>query len=510
MVIAAVAAGLLVLLAFAGLRYGFAAGPVRAAVEARLSATFGQPVTVGTLRVSLFPDVVFTGSDVRLGAGDERAPSIAVARVTVRPRVRTLFGGAPAVAEVLLDSFSVSVFRSVNDGWRVPAVAPASRAPSSGGVSIERVRVTNGRIRIYDQAANGTLHESAGIDDVEAELVPGDDGLHIAPLKGRVGGASIVGDARVSAKAVQLQFSAPSFADSDLDPLLALAANGRPRVVSLDGAGSVNVTIAIDRGTARLVGEGTVSAPAVTIGPLKVAGLQAPFRLAGARLVFAPTTFALSGGWHRGTTVLDLGADPPRWSGEGRLERIDTGALLDAIAGRDTHVDGTGGIDADVRGRLDERFAEALAGRARLRVTSGVLRDFPLIAAVNRTLRLAEAESRDTRFERLSATLSLENAVATTSDLEIDAADLRVRAAGTIGFDGALDLRGRAIVSAARAAEAVARVHELARLRTRGEMVLPLTISGTLDQPRFGIDLNSAVEQGVRDELRRRLKRIIK
>ena len=58
-------------------------------------------------------------------------------------------------------------------------------------------------------------------------------------------------------------------------------------------------------------------------------------------------------------------------------------------------------------------------------------------------------------------------------------------------------------------------MRELARLRnSRGEIVLPLTIAGTLDSPQFGIDVESAiregVREGVRDELLPRLRRIIR
>jgi len=140
-----------------------------------------------------------------------------------------------------------------------------------------------------------------------------------------------------------------------------------------------------------------------------------------------------------------------------------------------------------------------------------VLHDFPLLTTVNRALRLADAESNDTRFEQLSATLAIARGVAATDDLVMTAGHLRVEVAGRIGFDRALDLRGRALVSADRVAEGVASVRELARARNaRGEIEVPLTIAGTLDAPRFGLDMEAAIRQGVRDELMRRLRRIIR
>jgi hypothetical protein len=492
------------------IRYGLAAGPVRAAIESRLSATLGQPVTIGTLRISLTPRVALRGTGVRVGAADTAVPSIDIPRVVVFPNVRSLFSNSIIVEDVLLDGLAVSVLRGTDEGWRVPSVMPAPDGDSAGGVAIKRVRITGGQIRVFEPSAGG-VSLASGITDLEADLVPDADGLSITPLKGRIGGASISGQAHVTPGAVRLEFNAPSVADADLPAMLALAGSGRPEILRLDRPVSMSVTAVIDRATLRLTGNGTLDAPALTVGPFRLDGLKAPFRIAGPRLTFAPTVFSTSGGSHRGTLTLDLSTTPPRWTAASRLERIDTGALLDAVAGRDTRVEGEGHVEMNMRGRVDETFAQTMAGRARLQVARGVLRDFPLLASINRAFKLAEADSRDTRFERLSASFDVSGGAATTSDLAIDAADLRVTAAGRIGFDGALNLRGRAAVSAERASAAVASVRELARLRSgSGEIVVPLTIAGTLDQPQFGIDVKAAVGEGLRDELLRRLRRIIK
>ena len=151
-----------------------------------------------------------------------------------------------------------------------------------------------------------------------------------------------------------------------------------------------------------------------------------------------------------------------------------------------------------------------MQGRARVVVSDGIVHQFPLLAAINSALRLSEGDLRDTRFERLSATLAIANGRATTGDLVLEASEVRVVTAGTIGFDRTLDLRGQATLSAERTAAVVASVRELSRLRQHGQIELPLTISGTLDDPRFGIDMKGAIEKGIKDELLRRLGIIIR
>ena len=74
-----------------------------------------------------------------------------------------------------------------------------------------------------------------------------------------------------------------------------------------------------------------------------------------------------------------------------------------------------------------------------------------------------------------------------------------------------MDLRGRAIVAAERVAAGVDSVHELARLRKgSGEIVVPLTITGSLDAPKFDIDVATIIREGVVDELKRRIRRLFK
>jgi hypothetical protein len=187
------------------------------------------------------------------------------------------------------------------------------------------------------------------------------------------------------------------------------------------------------------------------------------------------------------------------------------GALLDTVAGRDAKLDGRGSIDAKLNGRFEPGFLTRMDGGARVVVSNGVLHDFPLLATVNRALRLSEGDGQDTRFEQLSASLAIARGTATTDDLTIQAGHLRAVLSGRIGFDRSLDLRGRAIVAAERVAAGVDSVHELARLRNaNGEVVVPLTITGSLDAPKFDIDVGSIIREGVVDELKRRLRRLIK
>ena len=482
---------------------------VRSAAETRLSALLGEPVTIGSIGVSLLPRPAFTGSNVRVGAEDRQAPGIRIDRLRLGVQLRTLFTETVRIDEIRLDGFTVALRRDKSGRWHVPPAFPAPARGARSAVAIDRVSVVGGRILVFHEA-NGATRETSRIDDVAADMAIEPAGLRLAPLSGRVGGATIDGEAATDARSIRLRFDAPAINDADLAPLVGLLAWVRPVTIRLDEAAATSVAISIDRASSRLSGKGTLRMPAVTVDRLRLRQLDAPFTIDGTQLTFAPATLALHGGSHTGRVTLSLDRDPARWAADSRLERIDVGELLDTLAARDVGLESTGRVEAKLRGRIEQDFIAGSEGAARVALADGVLRNFPLLATVNRTLRLADAAGNDTRFERLSATLAIAGGLASTDDLVMDAAHLRVHLAGRIGFNRTIDLRGRAIVSAERAAAAVASVRELARLRRGGEIVLPLTIGGTLDAPRFGIDVETAIREGLQEELKRRLQRLIR
>jgi uncharacterized protein involved in outer membrane biogenesis len=508
-VIAVVLGGFAALAVLLTIRGSLIADFVREIAESRLSTALGQPVAIGQLGFSLTPRPAFTGSDIRVGDATQQAPAVRLDRVEVFPVLRSFLQGPIHVTEVRLDGFTVSILRDAGGRWRAPAVFPAPTRGAGGGIGIDRVRVTGGRLSIFE-GANGALRERSRIDDMRTDLLVGLGGLRLAPLTGRVGGAAISGQAETDPQSVRLDFSAPAIRDADLPALFGLLAASRPAVLRVDEPAAVSVSVSIDRATSRLRGSGTLRAPALTVEPLRLQQLNAPFLVQGTQLTFTPTTFTINGGSHEGRFTLMLG-DAPAWAMDGRVHDLDVGALLDTVAGRDAKLDGRGRIDAKLKGRFEPGFLTRMDGGARLVVSNGVLHDFPLLATVNRALRLSEGDGQDTRFEELSASLAIARGTATTDDLVIQAGHLRTVLSGQIGFDRSLDLRGRAIVSAERVAAAVGSVHELARLRkASGEVVVPLTITGSLDAPKFDIDVGSIIREGVVDELKRRMRRLIK
>ena len=516
---AVLVSGLIIVgLAFAAVRSSLHPDAIRRDAETRLSAMLGQPVSIGRMHVSMLPVPAVIGSDVAVGPDRER-PELALQRIRLVPRITSLFSGPYVIREVVLEGLAVRIVRE-SGRWRFPTVAPAPGGDTGTGLVIERVSLSDGVVRVFELTGKPSSENmTSRIEDIEGLAVAGADGLRVAPIRGQVGGAEITGEAVLNAREARMDFAMAGARGEDLDDVLGLATIARPEFVTLHKPAAVTLSIRIDRTKAQLSGTGTLRAPEVGFYSLRLHGLEAPIKTDGVQLTFDPATFSLYGGNHRGAMSVDLVRS--RWALDSKITDLDVGDFLSALAGGDQRIDGTGSATTALRGRLGDPMPQGLEGRMTVNVANGVIREFPLLSAINRALRLAEGDARDTRFERLSATLAfagvrssaeaLGPGHATTDDLVMLAREVRVEAAGRIGFDRSLDLAGVAVLSPERTASAIRSVRELSGLRNeRGELELPLTITGTLDNPTFGIDLKAIIARSIKEELRRGIRRLFR
>ena len=484
------------------------ADTLRAAAESRLSAMLGQPVKIGEIGISLFP-VAASGTRITIGSSSEPA-DLALERIRIIPRVGSLFRGPYVIREVTLDGLDVRIARESTGRWRFPSVVPVSGGGEGSGVTIERVRLRRGRVRIVAVDARNVVRETSTIDGIEGESVADATSLRIAPLTGRVGTSQVSGSASVNGREAVLDFAMPSIAPNDLPAVMALSAGEAPDVVRLTKPAAVKMSVRINRTNGRLTGSGSLGAPQVGFYSLQLTNLESPISTNGAQITFQPATFSMYRGTHHGKMVIDLSRTPAQWRAESSVKDIDVSDFLAALTGSEQRLDGTASATSLLHAPVGAPMPRGLVGRLELRVTNGVVREFPMLAAINRALRLAEGSGRDTQFERLSGTFVLNGSdAATTDDLLMMARDMRVRAAGRIGFERWLDLDGLAMFSPERTAEAIRSVRELSALRNeQGELELPIHIGGTLDAPAFNIDLQAALTRSIKDELQRRLRRL--
>ena len=482
---------------------------VRGAIEQRLAALLGQPVTIGELGISFSPLFSVSAAGLRIGQANVIAPALSVERIVVRPRLGPLLRRTVIIQDVELRGFVVSLLRDARGQWHVPPIAPAPGPGEGSGATIERVRVADGRIRIFDETARGEVVAASGIDGISTIIEPTREGLQLSSIEGRIGGAAIRGTARTNKRAIELEFSADEISDEDLPALIGLLGTERPPFLQLGETASVTASVGVDRASSRLSGKGSLRAARVVLEPLQIQQVNAPFTIAGDRLHFSPITFTLARGSHTGSVTMRF--DPTRWAIDSRLTGMNVKEFLDTLAGSDQRLEGFGSVSAALSGRVDEALMASATGGLRLTITDGVIRKFPMLAAIDRALKLTAQAQGDTAFERMTGTFDVGKGSARTEDLVIEARDVRVQASGRIGADRSLDMRATAVLSPERSARAIASIKELKGMRNaQGQVAVPLTIAGSLDAPAFNIDMASILKKGAMDELNRQLRRIIR
>jgi hypothetical protein len=426
------------------------------------------------------------------------------------PRLRSLVTDAIVIEDVFLEVLQVAALRDAEGHWHVPVALPADPAEGEPRLAVQRTKITGGRVAVFDGTPGGTAQAAGEISDIEATLAGEPDRTRLRDLRARVGRAALRGEAEIEPGAVRMNVQVDGIRDDDLPALLGLLGAERPEPLGLPDTASATVSVQMNRATGELTGRGRLGAPAVRLDPLVLRDFEAPLRIDQRRLALDPATFTLHGGTHRGRIAIDLRQAPATWSLDSTLDTIDVGDFLGTLAEGGRRLQGRGRLSAALQGRAGEPLAQTLRGRARVTVVDGVVQDFPLLSAVNQALKVADTHGRDVRFSRLSATLDIAAGRARTEDLLLEAADVRIPLTGGIGLAGALDLTGRVVFSAARSAEMIRSVRELTGLRnTRGEIEVPVTITGTADDPSFALDLQAMLGKAVEDELRRRLRRLI-
>jgi hypothetical protein len=149
-----------------------------------------------------------------------------------------------------------------------------------------------------------------------------------------------------------------------------------------------------------------------------------------------------------------------------------------------------------------------MSGTVEMALTNGVIRNFPLLAAINRALRLTGGEGKDTRFERLSATVELARGVMRTDNALLSAGEVTATAAGAISVDKRIDMAGTAVFSREASARMIASVREIAGARNdRGEVEVPFRVTGPIDAPAFAIDAEKILGRAIRKEIERNIRR---
>jgi type II secretion system protein N len=211
----------------------------------------------------------------------------------------------------------------------------------------------------------------------------------------------------------------------------------------------------------------------------------------------SPLAFDLFGGRYEGAVSVTLGTAEPTFRWTAAISNIDV-AKATAFAGAPGTATGTlsGKVDLTGRGTDAARAMKTVKGSVRLDVTQGVVRNLGLVRSVGAATALSlEGLQRaaagitdvDEPFTHLGATITVSDGLATTDDLQFDAADLSMTVSGTARLEGGvLNMRAQLQLSEALSREVHQKMLRLSQ--QEGRVTLPATITGTFADPSVKVD----------------------
>ena len=495
-------------------------GAARSRIASALSSALGQPVAIGGLSASIFPTPSLSARDIQVGGADSSAaPGVSLAALRIVPRLSSLLPGRTlTIDHVDLNGLVLSVRRDSAGRWLVPVPPSPSADTTNGGDAIElnQLRAREGSIRVVDDQLRtpGGGPTVTTITGVEADMEARGGRVKVSRFTGRLGESVVTGSTEMGPKGAEIALRSESVHSSDLPALFALAGIPASPLLSIAGKAPFEMTVSLTPGFASHSATGKASIERVKFGTLAFEGAQAPFRLEGGVFTLDPLTFTTYGGRQQGIVSVDLNQPAAVYSIRTSVQGLDVDQALSANTTMKNFLAGKGSVAGNVRGSGNTAAAlkRSLTGTLKFELTDGVIRNFPLLAAINQALGITGGTGRDTKFQSLSGTATIGGGKARTNDLALRAGELTLTGRGTLGFDQRLDLRMMASASPEMSKQLVQRVGLLGRLSNdRGQVTFPVIVTGTTTAPKISVDLGSIakkqlegeVEKGVLDLLQK-------
>jgi len=224
-----------------------------------------------------------------------------------------------------------------------------------------------------------------------------------------------------------------------------------------------------------------------------------------------PLTAGLYGGRHRGAITMDTRRTPTSFAVVSQLEKVDANRLASATTSLRDVIFGAIGTKARLSfgGAGSEAIARSLNGTFSLNLADGRLGNVNLAQEISRLAQFITNKPVADRFTRvagLTGTFNVVNGLATTSDLAASIEGGTLGAAGTINLaDQALNLQVTAVLardySDRVGGTAIGGYLTTVLANQNGELVIPLTVTGTAQQPRISPDAQRLADMRLRNLL---------
>ena len=262
----------------------------------------------------------------------------------------------------------------------------------------------------------------------------------------------------------------------------------------------------------RTTGSGRVRVGSLTYGQVAMDDVDVETTLDRGLIRLEPLVSRLYGGRHRGSIVVDARRTPPAFIVSSHIEQVDANRLATAIVNMRDVIDGALASVARVNFSADgggAAIARSMNGTLSLDVPNGRIANMDVMYEIARIAQFvargatARATTPVTGFR---GRFTVADGIARTDDLVASLDGGRIGVSGSIDLaTEGLDLRVNAVLSRelsrVTAGSDVGGFMSTVLANQRGELVVPMLVTGTLRQPRFAPDLAAIARMKLRSLL---------
>ena len=263
---------------------------------------------------------------------------------------------------------------------------------------------------------------------------------------------------------------------------------------------------------AKAVGNGNITVGLLKYDQLVLTDVKSNVTLDRGIIRLAPITSGVYSGQQTGEIVLDTRQTPASVAINMKMQKVDGNKLLSSVSSVKDTLYGLLAANANARFSAGgtSNFAQSLNGQLSLDLSDGRLARVDLLnqlASIGKFLNSSPtAQKPFTDITKLTGTLNVVNGVAQTNDLMAVIPGANLAAKGTANLaTNALNMHVMAVLSKEFSQKVggtkVGGFMQTALANNKGELVMPVLVTGTLDQPRLAPDLQEVARMKLQNLL---------
>lgn len=251
--------------------------------------------------------------------------------------------------------------------------------------------------------------------------------------------------------------------------------------------------------------------------PVDLKNVQLTADMRGQHARLTNLSFVLFDGSTKAQGTLEAGAAIPPFSGTVTLQGVQLGSVLDALGSTALSVSGTARASLSVKGRGFSMpdLTRVLEGTGHFGAKDGRIEGMNLVQEAVTLFNAAGIpldNAKATVFTTAETDFAIKQGVITIQKLLLTSHEFQATGGGTIGFDQTLNLNVNLNLSPGLS-QKIAASSPIGKLALQeGRLRLPLTITGTAQNPSYGLDmkgLTAKAQQQVREKAKETVKGLL-